>query len=49
MLERAANCLVRYGPAFSPVEINRAEGSYIFDGSGRAILDEAIAIETGAA
>ena len=39
MLERAANCLVRYGPPFSPVEVHRAEGAYIFDGSGRAILD----------
>ena len=39
MLERAANCLVRYGPPFSPVEIHRAVGAYIFDGSGRAILD----------
>ncbi len=48
MLERAANCLVRYGPPFSPVEIRHAEGAYIFDSTGRAILDEAIAIETGA-
>ena len=39
MLDRAANCLVRYGPPFSPVEIHRAEGAYIFDSSGRAILD----------
>ena len=39
MLDRAANCLVRYGPPFSPVEIHRAEGSYIFDASGRPILD----------
>ncbi len=39
LLERAANCLVRYGPPFSPVEIRRAEGAYIFDSSGRAILD----------
>ena len=39
MLDRATNCLVRYGPPFSPVEVHRAEGAYIFDGSGRAILD----------
>jgi 2,2-dialkylglycine decarboxylase (pyruvate) len=39
MFDRAAKCLVRYGPPFSPVEIHRAEGSYIFDASGRAILD----------
>ena len=39
MLERAANCLVRYGPPFTPVEIQRAEGAYMFDHSGRAILD----------
>jgi len=39
MLERAANCLVRYGPPFSPIEVHRAEGAYIFDASGRAILD----------
>jgi 4-aminobutyrate aminotransferase-like enzyme len=45
LLERATNCLVRYGPPFTPVEIVRAEGSYIFDSSGLAILDEAIAIE----
>ncbi len=47
LLERAANCLVRYGPPFTPVEIVRAEGAYIFDSTGLAILDEAIAIETG--
>ena len=39
LLERAANCLVRYGPPFTPVEIHRAEGAYLFDHSGRAILD----------
>lgn len=31
--------MVRYGPSFSPVEIHRAEGAYIFDATGRAILD----------
>jgi len=39
ILARAANCLVRYGPPFVPVEISRAQGAYIFDHSGRAILD----------
>jgi len=39
MLERATKCLVRYGPPFSPVDIHRAEGAYIYDRSGRAILD----------
>lgn len=39
MLERAANCLIRYGPPFSPVEIHRAKGAYIYDADGRAILD----------
>ncbi|HEY9619709.1 MAG TPA: aspartate aminotransferase family protein [Crinalium sp.] len=31
--------LVRYGGEFSPVLIQRAKGSYIYDQSGRAILD----------
>ena len=39
ILDRAARCLVRYGPPFAPVEISRAQGAYIYDGSGRAILD----------
>jgi len=39
ILERAAKSLIRYGPPFSPVEISRAEGSYIYDETGRAILD----------
>ncbi len=39
VLERADNCLIRYGPPFSPVEIHHAKGSYIYDTSGRAILD----------
>ena len=39
ILERAADCLIRYGPPFSPVEISSARGAYIFDSSGRAILD----------
>lgn len=39
MLERAGDCLIRYGPPFSPVEIQRAEGVYIYDNNGRAILD----------
>ncbi|MDX6744142.1 aspartate aminotransferase family protein [Actinocorallia sp. A-T 12471] len=31
--------LVRYGGAFSPVVIGRAEGAYVFDEAGRGILD----------
>jgi len=31
--------LVRYGGSFSPAIIERAEGSYVFDSGGRAILD----------
>src|SRR6185437_11846738 len=31
--------LVRYGGSFSPAIIERAEGSYVFDSDGRAILD----------
>ena len=31
--------LVRYGGQFAPFLIERAEGSYVFDRSGRAILD----------
>jgi len=39
VIERAAQCLVRYGPPFLSIEISRAEGAYIYDSSGRAILD----------
>ncbi|GGD13983.1 aspartate aminotransferase family protein [Aureimonas glaciei] len=31
--------LTRYGPAFEPVIIERAEGSFVFDADGRKILD----------
>lgn len=31
--------LTRYGPAFEHVIIERAEGSYVYDADGRAILD----------
>jgi 2,2-dialkylglycine decarboxylase (pyruvate) len=31
--------LTRYGPAFEKVIIERAEGSYVYDADGRAILD----------
>lgn len=31
--------LVRYGGAFSPVVIERAAGSFVYDSAGRAILD----------
>ncbi len=33
------NNLVRYGGAFDPVIIERAEGSFVYDADGRAILD----------
>lgn len=36
---KAANHLVRYGGTFSPVIIERAEGSYVYDADGRGILD----------
>ncbi|MHB1328296.1 MAG: aspartate aminotransferase family protein [Gemmatimonadales bacterium] len=36
----AANAhLIRYGPRFEPIIIERAEGSYVYDADGRAILD----------
>ncbi len=38
-LDRARDCLIRYGPPFVPFEIIRAQGAYIYDASGRAILD----------
>src|ERR1700709_1906834 len=31
--------LIRYGGTFSPVIIERAQGSHVFDSTGRAILD----------
>jgi 2,2-dialkylglycine decarboxylase (pyruvate) len=31
--------LIRYGGAFTPAIIERAQGSYVFDADGRAILD----------
>src|SRR5436190_207279 len=31
--------LVRYGAEFAPVVIERAQGSYVYDSQGRAILD----------
>lgn len=35
----ARNHLIRYGGAFSPVIIERAQGSYLYDADGREILD----------
>ena len=35
----AQDRLVRYGAEFSPVIIERAQGSYVYDSHGRAILD----------
>ncbi|RMI36295.1 aspartate aminotransferase family protein [Streptomyces triticirhizae] len=37
--EDADRHLVRYGAAFTPRVIERAEGSYVYDSDGRAILD----------
>ena len=37
--EAAEKHLIRYGGQFAPFLIERAEGSYVFDRSGRAILD----------
>jgi 2,2-dialkylglycine decarboxylase (pyruvate) len=37
--QSARDHLVRYGPAFAPVIIERAQGSYVYDSHGRAILD----------
>jgi len=31
--------LIRYGGKFAPVIIERAEGSFVYDADGRAILD----------
>src|SRR4029078_5722258 len=31
--------LLRYGGSFEPLIIERAEGSYVYDAEGRAILD----------
>src|SRR5436853_3859095 len=35
----AQDHLVRYGTEFSPLIIERAQGSYVYDSHGRAILD----------
>ncbi|MEM7446281.1 MAG: aspartate aminotransferase family protein, partial [Pseudomonadota bacterium] len=37
--ERAARSMIRYGAVFAPMEITRAKGAYVYDASGRAILD----------
>lgn len=31
--------LTRYGPGFEPIIVERAEGSYVYDADGRAVLD----------
>jgi 2,2-dialkylglycine decarboxylase (pyruvate) len=31
--------LTRYGPSFEPIIVERAEGSFVYDADGRAILD----------
>lgn len=38
-LERAARHLVRYGGSFLPFIADRAAGSWVYDASGRAVLD----------
>lgn len=37
--QTARDHLIRYGGQFSPVIIERAKGSYVYDADGRAILD----------
>nr|WP_319391230.1 aspartate aminotransferase family protein [uncultured Cohaesibacter sp.] len=37
--DRANNHLIRYGSAFEKLIIERAEGNYVYDADGRAILD----------
>ena len=37
--QSAKNKLIRYGGHFSPVIIERAKGSFVYDADGRAILD----------
>ncbi len=37
--DRARRHLVRYGGSFDPVIIERAQGSFVYDADGRAILD----------
>jgi 2,2-dialkylglycine decarboxylase (pyruvate) len=36
---QAGDHLIRYGGSFAPLIIERASGSYVYDGDGRAILD----------
>ena len=38
-LQSAEEHLIRYCKEFSPILIDRAEGAYIYDKEGRAILD----------
>lgn len=37
--QKAKNHLIRYGGHFEPLIIDRAEGSFVYDADGRAILD----------
>jgi 2,2-dialkylglycine decarboxylase (pyruvate) len=39
LLPRAQRHLIRYGGAFLPFVADRAEGSFVYDASGRAVLD----------
>ena len=38
-LAEAEEVLIRYAKDFSPILVDRAQGSYIYDKDGRAILD----------
>ena len=37
--DEARRLLVRYGGTFVPVVIERARGSFVYDSTGRAVLD----------
>ncbi|MFV3598006.1 aspartate aminotransferase family protein, partial [Mycobacterium tuberculosis] len=37
--DNARKHLIRYGGSFEPLIIERAQGSFVYDADGRAILD----------
>ncbi|MEE9291204.1 MAG: aspartate aminotransferase family protein, partial [Alphaproteobacteria bacterium] len=39
LMEAVDTHMLRYGGAFAPFLVTRAEGAYIWDHTGRAILD----------
>ncbi|MEM8809068.1 MAG: aminotransferase class III-fold pyridoxal phosphate-dependent enzyme, partial [Cyanobacteria bacterium P01_G01_bin.38] len=39
LLQRAQTSLIRYGGAFSSFVAHRAEGSFLYDRTGRQVLD----------